>query len=272
MPVNTPPKPEGRGLRGATVKWLAAVAIVAVVALIVAAELYFSRDDSFPSSGAAPAVTQKTSTPPTLNLFTPPGASVPNAGSAAKSATPEAEIAMVVGNTGEKFHVDAKGRLVQNEQTRLHVEALVALTDPSKLYDAVEGEVRNLPTGAAARARELVERYKTYIDDQIKLYPPGIAPVTEDEMLAQIDGLHALRVAHFGAKTAASFYGEEEAVNRELVELMRVENDPTLNMEQKAERAQAMRDKLHRVSEIERANREAARRKQFAQEQPAVEK
>ncbi len=171
---------------------------------------------------------------------------------------------MVVGNTGEKFRVDAKKRLVQNEQTRLHIEALVALTDPGKLYDAIQDEVGDLPTGAAARARELVERYKTYIDDQMKLYPPGIEPVNEDEMQAQIDGLHALRVAHFGANTAAAFYGEEEALSHQLVELMRVEKDPTLNMEQKAERAQAMHDKLR---EFERVNRKAA-----PQEQPAVEK
>jgi hypothetical protein len=265
-------KSEARGLRGATVRRLAAVAIIAVVASIVAAELYFNRDDTTRSSAAVPAETQKTSAPQRPDLWTTLGTPTLGMGPRPAPATSDAEIATVVGNTGEKFHVDAKGRLEQNENTRLHIEAMVALTDPGKLYDAIQDEVRSLPPAAAQRAAELVERYKIYIEDQKKLYPPGTPVVNEDEFQAQLDGLHALRIAHFGAKTAAALYGEEEAVNGELLELMRIENDPTLNMEQKAERAQTKRDQLHRISEIERRNVEAAPKELPAKEQPAGEK
>ena len=56
--------------------------------------------------------------------------------------------------------------------------------------------------------------------------------------------MHALRVAHFGPLVARALYGEEEAVSRQLVELMRLEKDQSLTMEEKAVRAQQLRDSL----------------------------
>jgi len=54
--------------------------------------------------------------------------------------------------------------------------------------------------------------------------------------------LHALRVAHFGPVIARALYGEEEAESRQLVELMRLEKDQSLTLEEKAVRAQQLRD------------------------------
>lgn len=252
--MKTPPKTQRQGLRSPILTWVGAAGIVILVALVVVAEWYPGRDKPVVPDAAAPvppvAQPQTAGAPPS-NFYAQIGTPVLTMGPANPKATSEEEIKTVVGNIGEKFHVDAKGRLVQNEKTRLHIEALLALTDPAKLYDAVEEEIRNLPPAAAERARELVRRYQNYIEDQQKLIPPGVAPVNEDEALAQIDALHRLRTAHFGTQTAEAFYGDEEKLNQELVELMRIEKDPTLTMEQKAERAQSRYDQLHRARQAQ---------------------
>ena len=51
-------------------------------------------------------------------------------------------------------------------------------------------------------------------------------------------------IAHFGQVVARALYGEEEAVSRQLVELMRLEKDQSLTMEEKAVRAQQLRDSM----------------------------
>jgi lipase chaperone LimK len=50
-------------------------------------------------------------------------------------------------------------------------------------------------------------------------------------------------------------YGEEEAVSRQLIELMRLEKDQSLTLEEKAARAQQLRDAMPEISDIERRNR-----------------
>jgi hypothetical protein len=66
------------------------------------------------------------------------------------------------------------------------------------------------------------------------------SPATEEAALAELDGLHALRTAHFGTVIARALYGEEEAVTRQLIELLRLEKDQCLTLEEKAERAQQL--------------------------------
>ena len=51
-----------------------------------------------------------------------------------------------------------------------------------------------------------------------------------------------MRASHFGAEAARQMFGEDEAVARRLLELMRDETDASLTMEQKAMRAQARYD------------------------------
>ncbi|MFL6623968.1 MAG: lipase secretion chaperone [Sulfurifustis sp.] len=246
-------KVEESGLRSTTFRRFALVALVVVVASIVVAELYFSRPQPpAPAPAApAPAVAQPQLSPEEALAAAAKAEGIPldAVKIVAAPAKQREPMAKVVGNIGEKFHVDAKGQLVENQNTRLHIEALVGLIEPDKLYDTIEDELRNLPRDAAARARELVERYKTYQQDQRKLVPPGVAPVTEDEALAQLDAMHGLRVAYFGENTAQAFYGQDEAVIRELIELMRNEKDPTLTLQEKAERAQARYSQLHRAQQ-----------------------
>jgi hypothetical protein len=142
------------------------------------------------------------------------------------------------------FRVNDSERLVLDEQTRLNMEALFARTDHDHLAEAKQQAIEPLPAAASAQAAELLAQYDNYQQAQRQAYPPGVAPATEEAALAELDGLHALRVAHFGPLVARALYGEEEAVSRQLVELMRLERDQSLTMEEKAVRAQQLRDSL----------------------------
>lgn len=158
------------------------------------------------------------------------------------AAPPEATVAQTNDKT---FRANASGRLVLDEQTRLNMEALFARTERDRLAEAKQQAIEPLPAAASAQAAELIEQYDNYQQAQKQAYPPGVAPATEEAALAELDGLHALRVAHFGPVVARALYGEEEAVSRQLVELMRLEKDQSLTLEEKAARAQQLRDSMH---------------------------
>ncbi len=160
------------------------------------------------------------------------------------TAPPEPAIAQ---SNDKTFRVNASERLVLDEQTRLNMEALFARTDRDRPTEAKQQALEPLPAGAAAQAGQLLEQYDNYQQAQRQTYPPGVAPTTEEAALAELDGLHALRVAHFGPIVARALYGEEEALSRQLVELMRLEKDQSLTLEEKAVRAQQLQDSRTRV-------------------------
>lgn len=147
------------------------------------------------------------------------------------------------------FTADAKGQLVTTEETRLNLERLVALNSPQDMQIKLEEILRILPPPAARRLADLVERYGTYTASLRQAYPPGEAPVSEQDAIAQIDAIHVLRTQHFGAETASALFGNEERTQRELLELMRLEKDPTLTLQQRADRAQMH---YQRLSELTR--------------------
>ncbi|MGH8187616.1 MAG: lipase secretion chaperone, partial [Steroidobacteraceae bacterium] len=144
------------------------------------------------------------------------------------------------------FRIDESGRLIVDEQTRFNMEALLAQTNRNDLPRAQQVIADSLPPGAASDALALLERYDTYQQAQREAYPPGVAPANEEAALAELDGLHALRVAHFGADAAKKLYGAEEELTRSLIESMRQEKDQSLTMEEKAARAQRLRDTMQR--------------------------
>lgn len=152
------------------------------------------------------------------------------------------------------FRIDNNGKLILDEQTRLSIEALFARTDPADLSKAQEEIVQKLPPAAAAEASALLDRYDNYSKAQRQAYPPGAAPATEEAALAELEGMHALRVAHFGHDTAKALYGAEEALTRSLIELMRLEKDQSLTLEEKAARAQQLYDTLPELSRVQRSN------------------
>jgi hypothetical protein len=167
-----------------------------------------------------------------------PAANVP-APADESAPTPEPTVAQTNDKT---FRVNAAGRLVLDTQTRLNMEALFARTESDHLAEAKQQAIEPLPAAASAQAAELLEHYDNYQQAQKQAYPPGVAPATEEAALAELDGLHALRAAHFGPVVARALYGEEEAVSRQLIELMRLEKDQSLTLEEKAARAQQLRD------------------------------
>jgi lipase chaperone LimK len=134
------------------------------------------------------------------------------------------------------------------------MEALLARTDSADLPKVQEAITQTLPTAAAAEASALLDRYQNYSKAQRQAYPPGAAPATEEGALAELDGLHALRVAHFGSDIAHALYGAEEALTRSLIQLMRLEKDQSLTMEEKAARAQQLYDTLPELSRVQRSN------------------
>jgi lipase chaperone protein len=222
--------------------WLAVIAI----AIVAGAVLFGPGQDrgvTPPSSQTArnaPAAAVVSSESPSSEVREQPGppASVP-----AHADDSVASSDQPVAQTNDKtFRVNAAGRLVFDEQTRLNMEALFARTERDHLAEAKQQAVELLPAAAGAEAAELLEHYDNYQQAQKQAYPPGVAPATEEAAMAELDGLHALRVAHFGPVIARALYGEEEAASRQLVELMRVEKDQSLTMEEKAERAQQLRD------------------------------
>lgn len=152
------------------------------------------------------------------------------------------------------FRTDDSGKLIVDEQTRLNMEALFARTNPADLTKVQEEIIRALPPAAAAEASALLDRYQNYSKAQRQSYPPGAAPATEEAALAELDGLHALRVAHFGSDIAHALYGAEEALTRSLIELMRLEKDQSLTLEEKAARAQQLYDTLPELSRVQRSD------------------
>jgi hypothetical protein len=143
---------------------------------------------------------------------------------------------------GRGWRTDARGQLVVDAALRLHAEGLLAMHEGAQLDARVDAELAALPAAAAAQARELLARLEAYQGAQRTSFPPGQAPLVPEEGLAQLDALQALRVSHFGADAARRLFGEDDAVARRLLELMRNDTDPSLTMAQKAMRAQARYD------------------------------
>jgi hypothetical protein len=217
---------------------------VAVALVLVAGVAYLLHDRGVPAAAAVAVVA--------LQPGHGAAGGSPVAGAAGVAEPRGADLAAAAGlapvpaepGDNHTFEVDAAGKLVRNEQVRLHVEALVALTPPGQLHEVALAQVQDLPAAAAVEALDLIERYNGYQAAQKLAFAPGNAPLVPEEALAELDGLHALRVSYFGREGAQSLFGKEEAAARQLLEWMRQDNAPGLSMEQRAMRAQAKYDAL----------------------------
>jgi hypothetical protein len=203
-----------------TVIWVA----IAAVAVAGVAVLGFLRHTDEPRT-APPAVVANEPAPAAANSSarSEPVDAVDAAPAPPDAAAPEEKVTAQTND--QTFRVDDSGRLVLDEQTRLNMEALFARSPRDRLAEAKQQAVEPLPAGAAAQATDLLESYDNYQQAQRQAYPPGVAPATEEAALAELEGLHALRAAHFGAVIARALYGEEEIVARQLIEQMRLEKD-----------------------------------------------
>jgi len=167
---------------------------------------------------------------------------------AATSATPapatvtRASRAVMAGQEAEEkieFQVDAKGRIVLDEQARLNIEKLYALNEPGDRAKKHRDLQESLPPAANRELTALMARYDSYQEAQLQTYPPGQELASAADGLVQLDGLHELRIQHFGVEAAAGFYGAEEKLQRELLVQMSMDQDNGLTLGQKAEKAQA---------------------------------
>lgn len=149
------------------------------------------------------------------------------------------------GSTPLRFELDRQGKLSLTPQTRNQIERLTALNTREAVQATLRELASTLPPTAHRQLVDEVYRYEQYTAALSQALPPSQqAPVNEDEALKQLTVLHNLRVEHFGADTAAAFFGNEEATSKQLIELMRVQNDPGLTLAQKAERAQEALSKI----------------------------
>lgn len=224
----------------------------AVLAALIVARVLFEDESPTPASSTAALETP-------VHSGSAPASTLDNAAAPLQSGS-EAPIAMVaeeVEGNDAVFRVNSAGELVLDEQTRLNIEALVASTDADNLYATTRKHTENLPAAAAQLAAELVDRFVHYQQAQRQTYPPDVAPLTLEDAVSELEGLHGLRVAHFGPEVARKFYGNEEIIAREMIEVMRLENDQSLTPKEKLERAQALREQLPAVAAIEKSNRDS---------------
>ena len=159
---------------------------------------------------------------------------------------------------GEKFNVDATGKLLTDVRARNTLEKLYALYTPEQQAQRLQELSQELSPAAYARVAELLERYKEYSMAAKQNFPPGQAISGEEEALVQLESMSALRVAHFGQEAAKGMFGDEERLNRQLIALMRLEKDESLTMEEKAQRAQALISSSPDLAAIDKRNRESA--------------
>ena len=229
-------------MRKRTQIWLGVIAIALVGGVL---GVVFDLGHRKPQSQPTPAVAVRNEPAAAIDTRNGREHQIPATDAPAQPVDTTAPEEITVAQTNDKtFRVNDSERLVLDEQTRLNMEALFARTGQDRLAEAKQQAIEPLPAAAGAQAAELLAQYDNYQQAQRQAYPPGVAPATEEAALAELDGLHALRVAHFGPLVARALYGEEEAVSRQLVELMRLEKDQSLTMEEKAVRAQQLRDSL----------------------------
>jgi hypothetical protein len=142
-----------------------------------------------------------------------------------------------------KFYQDVYlPRKLRFDKRRLHLSSLIV--SGQKTRDEALAELQT----EAVSARQ-AERDTRFVAKKLGLLPNELnslidAPLVPQEALAELDGLHALRVSYFGREGAQSLFGQEEATARQLLEWMRDDTTPGLSMEQRAMRAQARYDAM----------------------------
>jgi hypothetical protein len=215
----------------------------ALAAVLAAAGGYLAFRPAPPASAAAPgsapapmvAPLPEQSAAPVAATAAPPAPSAAAEGAAVDAASaydPEQDDGTIA------FRADAGGRLVTDEKARLDLERLHALYTPAERERKLQEAAASLPPAAARRLYLLMDQYVNYMAALHQAYPPDRGMTTVEQGVAQVDGMHGLRVQFFGAEAAHGMFAAEEKLQREMFELMEKERDPSLTMEERAERAQ----------------------------------
>jgi hypothetical protein len=143
------------------------------------------------------------------------------------------------------FKADANGRIVMNEKARLDLERLFALFTPPERERKLTEIAATLPPEAAHQLYLLMEQYQNYQAAVYQVYPPDREMTSVEQGVLQIDGMHGLRVQYFGEQATSAMFGAEEKLQRELYQQIENEKDPSLTLEEKAERAQRIYQEQH---------------------------
>jgi Proteobacterial lipase chaperone protein len=189
--------------------------LMAGLALAFTGALIALWSDSEPNpppelSTPAPQVAQPSAPPSEGALALPVPATAPVL--AASSATQS--IAIMAGQEPTEmlsFRLDAQGRLVHDERTRLDIEKLFVLNEPAERARKLALLQASLPPDAARELGELASRYGNYQDAVHEQLPPGLEVSTRAEAQAQFERLRKLREQYFGSPLAARLFGAEEA-------------------------------------------------------------
>ena len=136
------------------------------------------------------------------------------------------------------FQADERGNLILNKDTRMNIEQMYALNTLEELDEKLQKISTVLPSTAYRQLVNLIDYFDKYLRDTKKIYPPDIAPSNVEQALEQLQGMHSLRVKHFGSDVAEAFFAEDEKINRQLLDLMLMDKDKNATMAEKAERAQ----------------------------------
>ena len=142
------------------------------------------------------------------------------------------------------FSADPRGNLALNAQTHASIERLLLSGSPQAVQAQLAAVSRDLPGTATQELQDLVTRFQKYTTALTQSIPPGNSIATEQEALKQLEQLHNLRVSYFGEDTARALYAGEEAMTRHILAMAEMEKDPSLTLQQKAERAQESLSKL----------------------------
>lgn len=215
-------------------KWVrGALCLGACAGLLYLLAPFAAHRDAGPDAGAGrapaqPSATMATQTQPNSWL----GAMPPGAPGAVESPLDTM--------TPAQFAADSRGKLVLNGDTHANIEKLLLEEDPARMRANLDRVAGTLPPQAAAELNVLVGQFQQYSKALPHTIPPDHAPETEQESLALLDRLHALRVSYLGLDATRAMFGAEEATARQLIALMAAEKNPHLTPQEKAERAQEL--------------------------------
>lgn len=140
--------------------------------------------------------------------------------------------------TPPSFSSDSHGRLILNAETHANIERLLLSRTPQAIQAQLQDVSRGLPSSASQELQDLVSRFQKYAIAMSQSIPPGNSVSSEQEAVIQLDQLHHLRASYLGAETARALFGEEEAMSRYMLVVAQLDKDPSLTLQQKAERAQ----------------------------------
>lgn len=152
------------------------------------------------------------------------------------------------------LRVDANGNLIVDAEVRYFFDYFLVATgeEPeANIRARVLAEIRKrLPPKAAAQAVDVFEQYMKYRDEVADLTSN---PHGAEELEARLGDLKRIRREQLGPANAEAMFAEEEALDAVTVERKKIEADPSLTLEEKRLRSEALEAQLPPELRVARA-------------------